>query len=74
MAVNTMRIYSGNRRTPRRYGLTAEVGSRYTCNAYEVTVDHEVRLLSVNFRTSEVYHEENVWSRIQRVIARVERK
>jgi hypothetical protein len=70
VAVNTMRIFSGNRRTPRRYGLTAEVSNRYTCDHYEVTVEHEVRLLSVNFGTNKVYHDEIVWSRIKPQITR----
>jgi hypothetical protein len=56
VAVYTACIYSGNRRTPRRDGLTAGIGGLDTCNGYKITVDHEVRLLSVKFNMFRVYH------------------
>jgi hypothetical protein len=50
-------IFSGNRRTPRRIGLTTTTGGADTDFEYQISVNHQVRLLSVEFRTGEVYHE-----------------
>jgi len=38
---------SGNRRTPRRVGLTAAIGGADTSYSDKITVNHEVRLLSL---------------------------
>jgi hypothetical protein len=42
-------ILSGNRRTPRRYDLTAGIGGADTGYNDKSAVNHEVRLLSLGF-------------------------
>jgi hypothetical protein len=42
-------IYSGNRRTPRRFVLTANSSGANTSFVNKIAIDHEVRLLSLKF-------------------------